>query len=57
VRLGTSKNDAIATFHTFLNTRNESNGFCARVQFIDVRQALADVDSILESTTINTLDI
>lgn len=57
VRLGTSKNDEILTFQTFLNTRYDKDGFGVQVELIDVRQALADVDSILDSTTINTLDI
>lgn len=57
VRLGTSKNDEILTFQTFLDTRYENDNFSAQVELIDVRQALADVDSILDSTTINVLDI
>lgn len=57
VRLGTSKNDEILTFQTFLNTRYDKDRFGAQLELIDVRQALADVDSILDSTTINVLDI
>ena len=57
VRLGTSKNDEILTLQTFLNTRYEKDGFGAQLELIDVRQALADVDSILDSSTINILDI
>ncbi len=57
VRLGTSKNDELLTFQTFLNTRYEKNGFSAQVELIDVRQALADIDSVIDSTAINTLDI
>ena len=57
VRLGTSKNDEILTFQTFLNARYEKDAFGAQVEFVDVRQALADVDSIIDSGTVNTLDI
>lgn len=57
VRLGTSKNDEILTFQTFLNARYEKDAFGVQVELIDVRQALADTDSILDSSTINVLDI
>ena len=56
VQLGASKNDQVLAIRTLLNAQYSKGGFTSQIEFADIRQELADKDSILKSRTVNAAD-
>ncbi|MDD9894634.1 MAG: alginate export family protein [Gammaproteobacteria bacterium] len=56
VQAGASDNDQVLALRTILNGTYNSDNFTAQIEFADIRQELADRDSILKSRTVNTRD-
>ena len=56
VQIGASKNDQVLAIRTLLNAQYSRENFTAQLEFADIRQELADPDSILKSRTVNARD-
>ena len=56
VQLGASKNDQVLAIRTLLNAQYSKGSFTSQIEFADIRQELADKDSILKSRTVNAAD-
>ena len=56
VQLGASDNDQVLAIRTLLNAQYNQGNFTSQIEFADMRQELADEDSILKSRTVNTAD-
>ncbi|NQV69673.1 MAG: alginate export family protein [Pseudohongiella sp.] len=57
VQPGTSPNDQVLAIRTILNAQYRKGGFSSQLEFIDARQELADSDSVLGNSTVDSLDI
>ncbi len=56
VQSGASANDQVLALRTILNAQYNNDGFTAQIEFADIRQELADRDSILKGRTVNARD-
>jgi hypothetical protein len=56
VQLGASDNDQVLAIRTLLNAQYNKGNFTSQLEFADIRQELADDDSILKSRTVNAAD-
>ena len=57
VQPGTSPNDQVLALRTIVNARYDTEKFSAQFEFADIRQELADEDSVLKNRTVNSRDI
>jgi len=56
VQLEASANDQVLALRTILNVQYNNDRFTSQIEFADIRQELADKDSILKTRTVNTTD-
>ena len=57
VRPGTSANDQVMAIRTILNAQYQNGSFSSQLELVDARQELADRDSVLRNSTVNSLDV
>lgn len=57
VQPGTSENDQVLMMRTLLDMQYHGERFVSRVELADMRQSLADEDSVISNATVNSLDI
>jgi len=57
VQPGTSSNDQVVAIRTILNAEYKKGNFSSQLEIMDARQELADRDSVLKNSTVNSIDI